>query len=162
MDVPEERFDDEWSEIVADLTAQGVGMVDPPQHPSSAPHSPAPGEGPPQAGTDPGGRSARVWWQVPPPATGQPPPPAAATWDDDEHFVPAPPPPLPAGSPVLRLAWLGVLGGPAVLLGCAMIGVQLPTAAAVAAGLSFLGGFATLVWLLPDHRDDESGNGAQI
>lgn len=133
MDVPEERFDDEWSEIVADLTAQGVGMVAPPQRPSSAP-----------------------------PATGQPPPPTAATWDDDEHFVPAPPPPLPAGTPVLRLAWLGVLGGPAVLLGCAMTGVQLPTAVAVAAGLSFLGGFATLVWLLPDQRDDESGNGAQI
>lgn len=164
MDVPEDRFEDEWSEIVADLTSQGVGMVEPPPPPGSPPHTAEAGEGSKQSDTDSANQGQGRWWRVPPPP--DPPPPQSRTpaphWDEDEHFVPGPPPALPEGTPITRLAWLGVLGGPGVLLGSALTGFHLSFVVAAAAGLSFLAGFTTLVWLLPDHRDDQWDDGAQI
>lgn len=165
MDVPEDRFEDEWSEIVADLTSQGVGMVDPHQPPDPPPRTAEAGEGPQQPDTGSASRGHGLWWQVPQPPANPPPSlsrPPGPHWDDEEHFVPEPPPALPEGTPITRLAWLGVLGGPGVLLGSALTGFHLSFVVAAAAGLSFLAGFTTLVWLLPDHREDQWDDGAQI
>lgn len=84
------------------------------------------------------------------------------TWSDEGHFVPPPPPELPEGTPVTRLAWAGTLGGPAVMLGSAMLGWDAPRVVMVGAGLAFLAGFVTLVWQLPDSRDDGWDDGARL
>ena len=39
-----------------------------------------------------------------------------ATWDDEGHFVPPDPPPLPPVEPRRKLAWIGLFGGPALML----------------------------------------------
>lgn len=63
-----------------------------------------------------------------------------------------------------RLAWVGTLGGPAILLGAALTGIDLPQVVSIGAGLAALAGFATLIWLLPDSRGEDSGwdDGAQL
>jgi hypothetical protein len=80
---------------------------------------------------------------------------------DEEHFVPPPPPPLPAVEPVTKLAWAGVLGGPAVLLAAAF-GLGLPSWAPLLAVAAFIGGFATLVMRLKDRSDSDPDDGAVV
>ncbi len=115
------------------------------------------------------------------PATGSRPNPAAAStpgadaptgrrsadpepdsWDDEGHFTPPPPPDLPEGTPLTRLAWVGTLGGPAILLLSALTGWDPPRAVTMGAGLAFLAGFSTLVWLLPEAREDGWDDGARL
>lgn len=83
-------------------------------------------------------------------------------WADEGHFTPPPPPELPAGTPLKRLAWVGTLGGPATLALIAFTGWDAPRAVGIAAGLAFLGGFVTLVWQLPESRDDGWDDGARL
>ena len=80
---------------------------------------------------------------------------------EDEHFVPPPPPPLPPVQPVTKLAWAGVLGGPALLLGYAF-GLGLPTWLPGIAVFAFIGGFTTLVMRLKDHPDEDPDDGAVV
>lgn len=80
---------------------------------------------------------------------------------DEEHFVPPPPPPLPTVEPVTKLAWAGVLGGPAVLL-TGVFGVGLPGWAPLLAVAAFIGGFATLVMRLKDRPDSDPDDGAVV
>jgi hypothetical protein len=75
-------------------------------------------------------------------------------WEDEGHFVPPPPPEIPAGTPAKRLAWVGLLGGPLTLALIALTGWDAPRIVGIAAGLATLAGFVTLVWLLPESRED--------
>jgi len=90
--------------------------------------------------------------------------PGAGPDDDEpvEEFVPPDPPPLPRGDRTTRLAWYGVLGGPAFLLLCAMFWKDLPTGIMLAAIGAFLAGFVALVARLPSERPDDPDDGAVV
>jgi hypothetical protein len=71
----------------------------------------------------------------------------------EEHFEPPAPPPLPTGDTITRLAWAGLIGGPAYLFGSVLAGwVIEPWIGAVTLG-AFTAGFITLVARM--HNDDE-------
>jgi len=82
--------------------------------------------------------------------------------DDADRFVPPEPPPLPRGDLVSRLAWAGVLGGPAFLLTALIVWRGAPHLLVWAAIAGFVGGFVVLVSRLPKHRDDDSDDGAVV
>jgi hypothetical protein len=82
--------------------------------------------------------------------------------DDDERFVPPDPPPITSTDLASRLAWLGVLGGPLVLLLAALTWSRLPTLVVILALVAFVGGFITLVARLPRERDDGPDDGAVV
>jgi hypothetical protein len=90
--------------------------------------------------------------------------PGAGPDEDDpvEEFVPPDPPPLPPGDRATRMAWYGVLGGPAFLLLCAMFWKDLPTWMLLAAIGAFLAGFVALVARLPNERPDDPDDGAVV
>lgn len=171
-------FDDEWARIVARLT--DADAADEPDDQGPGPADPVAGTG--QAGTGEAGTGqarpgdadslARLFEplrRTPPPAQAGPTPPEATppdafvdNWADEGHFTPPPPPELPEGTPVTRLAWVGTLGGPATLLLIAVTGWDAPRIVVIAAGLSFLAGFATLVWGMPESREDGWDDGARL
>lgn len=80
----------------------------------------------------------------------------------DEHFEPPDPPPLGRGDLSSRLAWAGVIGGPAVLLIAAFLGGRLPSYLVVGALLAFVAGFVTLVARMPGERPDDPDDGAVV
>ncbi|MFI9543490.1 hypothetical protein ACIHAR_05995 [Streptomyces sp. NPDC052016] len=84
--------------------------------------------------------------------------------DDEGHFVPPEPPPLPAADTTARFAWLGVIGGPLLLLVSILLGWDMTWWLATVCIGGFLGGFATLVLRMrPDDEDDEDpGRGAVV
>ena len=79
-----------------------------------------------------------------------------------------PPPSTPEAPPITstdlssRLAWLGVLGGPLVLLVAALTWSRLPTLMVIGALVAFVGGFVTLVMRLPRDRDGGPDDGAVV
>lgn len=81
-----------------------------------------------------------------------------------EPFIPPEPPPLPRLSPAQQLAWLGLAGGPLLLLVSALFAVPLPVWLSLAAVVGFVGGFLTLVASMEDRNgpDDASDNGAVV
>lgn len=146
------RFAREWDEIVAGLTT-GPDPIVPAVSEETIPGDPAAGA--PAPGTPEG--LERLFRPLRREEPSPPPEP------QDDHFVPPPPPDLPEGTPIHRLAWAGTLGGPAILMGAALIGYDLPRAVYIAAGIAALAGFATLVWLMPDSREDSGwDDGAQL
>jgi len=76
---------------------------------------------------------------------------------DDDHYVPPEPPRAPPSDTVTRLAWLGALAGPALLLLCALVWRDAPTLVVAAAVAAFVLGFGVLVARLPRSRDDDDG-----
>lgn len=103
------------------------------------------------------------------PSTREPPPTgttqAPEPWyppELDEHYEPPEPPPIPRGDLVSRLAWSGVLGGPAVLLIAAVVSGALPSIMVVGALVSFVAGFVTLVARMPAERPDDGDDGAVV
>ncbi len=84
--------------------------------------------------------------------------------DDEGHFVPPEPPPLPATDVTARFAWLGVLGGPVLLLLAVVLGWDMTWWLATAGIGGFLGGFATLVMRMrtDDEDGDDPGRGAVV
>jgi len=83
--------------------------------------------------------------------------------DEEAGFVPPPPPPLPRLEPYERLAWVGVVGGPALLLLAVLFAFDLPGWVSVLAAGGFVGGFLTLVATMDDRDDDsDPGNGAVV
>ena len=84
--------------------------------------------------------------------------------DDEGHFVPPEPPPLPSADTTSRFAWLGVLGGPVLLLVAVLLGWEMTWWLATAGIGGFLGGFVTLVTRMrADDEDDEGpGRGAVV
>ncbi|MGR3933347.1 hypothetical protein [Streptomyces sp. BRA346] len=84
---------------------------------------------------------------------------------DEGHFVPPEPPPLPESDTTSRFAWLGVLGGPLLLLGVVLFQVELTWWIATLGVGGFLGGFITLVMRMQDsddEEDDDPGRGAVV
>jgi hypothetical protein len=83
---------------------------------------------------------------------------------DDPHdrFVPPEPPPITSADLASRLAWLGVLGGPLVLLLAALAWSRLPTYIVLLALAAFVGGFVTLVARLPRDREDGSDDDGAV
>ncbi|MGH3473067.1 MAG: hypothetical protein ACRDPG_13615 [Nocardioidaceae bacterium] len=82
--------------------------------------------------------------------------------DDDveDRFIPPTPPPLPKIDGVRQAAWIGALGGPLLLVGCALFSVSLPTWLALIAVGGFIAGFVTLVATMnndPDRGDGDNG-----
>lgn len=84
--------------------------------------------------------------------------------DDEDLFVPDPPPPLPKVAAHKQLAWVGLIGGPALLLLAALLQLTLPGWVTVPAVAGFIGGFITLVATMEDRNDGDwsSGNGAVV
>jgi hypothetical protein len=94
------------------------------------------------------------------------PEPAEEDFDEDDegHFVPPEPPPLPAADATAKFAWLGLLGGPVLLLLAVLLGWDMTWWLATLGIGGFLGGFATLVMRMrsDDDEDDDPGRGAVV
>ncbi|MEW2516146.1 hypothetical protein [Streptomyces sp. NPDC046870] len=84
--------------------------------------------------------------------------------DDEGHFVPPEPPPLPTSDTTARFAWLGVVGGPVLLLLAVLLGWDMTWWLATSGIGGFLGGFVTLVTRMrtDDEEDDDPGRGAVV
>ena len=84
--------------------------------------------------------------------------------DDEGHFVPPEPPPLPTADTTAKFAWLGVLGGPVLLLLAVLLGWEMTWWLATVGIGGLLGGFATLVMRMrtDDEDDDGPGRGAVV
>lgn len=76
---------------------------------------------------------------------------------DEGHYIPPEPPPLPEVEPITRLAWIGLLGGPALLLVAAVLGWQLAGPIAFLAVGAFVAGFGTLVTRMKDRPPTDLG-----
>lgn len=84
---------------------------------------------------------------------------------DEGHFVPPEPPPLPESDTTSRFAWLGVVGGPLLLLAVVLFQVEMTWWIATLGVGGFLGGFVTLVMRMKDsddEEDDDPGRGAVV
>lgn len=84
--------------------------------------------------------------------------------DDEGHFVPPEPPPLPEADATSKFAWLGVIGGPVLLLLAVLLGWDMTWWLATVGIGGFLGGFATLVMRMrtDEEGDDDPGRGAVV
>ncbi|MFF9673214.1 hypothetical protein ACF1GS_16095 [Streptomyces eurythermus] len=84
--------------------------------------------------------------------------------DDEGHFVPPEPPPLPTADTTARFAWLGVVGGPLLLLLAVLLRWDMTWWLATLGIGGFLGGFVTLVARMrtDDEEDDDPGRGAVV
>jgi hypothetical protein len=83
-------------------------------------------------------------------------PPAKKADDPHDHYVPPEPPRGPRLDWISRLAWLGLLGGPLLLIAAAILdfGTGRITTLAVA---GFIGGFLTLVLRMKDRLPPGDG-----
>ncbi|MFE0349966.1 hypothetical protein [Streptomyces griseoluteus] len=84
--------------------------------------------------------------------------------DDEGHFVPPEPPPLPVADTTAKFAWLGVVGGPVLLLLAVLLGWEMTWWLTTLAIGGFLGGFVTLVTRMrtDEDGDDDPGRGAVV
>lgn len=84
--------------------------------------------------------------------------------DDEGHFVPPEPPPLPAADTTAKFAWIGVIGGPVILLLAVLLSWDMTWWLATIGIGGFLGGFATLVMRMrtDDEDDGDPGRGAVV
>jgi hypothetical protein len=85
------------------------------------------------------------------------PRPSPPPEDPEEHFVPPPPPPLPRIETRTKVAWLGVLAGPAYLLVRGWFDLNFFYGDEVLALGAFIGGAGTLIYRMKDDRRDASG-----
>ena len=67
-------------------------------------------------------------------------------YSDHDKFVPPPAPPIKLSSdPITVLAWIGVLGGPLVIVLVGILASSIPVLLGAIATIAFVGGFVTLV-----------------
>ncbi|MFF9341982.1 MULTISPECIES: hypothetical protein [unclassified Streptomyces] len=76
---------------------------------------------------------------------------------DEGHFVPPEPPPLPEADTTTKFAWLGVVGGPVLMLLAVLLRWDMTWWLTTLCIGGFLGGFVTLVARMKG--DDEDGDG---
>ena len=74
------------------------------------------------------------------------------------------PPPLPKLDPHKQVAWLGLVGGPLLLVIAALFTVALPAWLSFLAVAGFVGGFVTLIATMDDRTDEDrdSDDGAVV
>jgi len=157
----EPDLDQAWEQIVAGFDAPTEPV---PRWPAEEDVIPG---GEPADEQDGGGRDGRVIRRVdtgdgPGPApqededdgTGTGADPAAA---DEGHYIPPEPPPLPEVEPITRIAWIGLLGGPALLVVAAVLGWELAGPIAFLAVGAFVAGFGTLVTRMKDRPPTDLG-----
>ena len=159
-----EDFEDAWARIVEELTSD-AGPDSSGDEAAAGPTPSVPGS--PETGlpSGSGNTEAGLTALFEPLRRAEPQPDPGTfvdNWQDEGHFTPPPPPDLPEGTPISRLAWAGLLGGPTVLLLIALTGWDGPRIVSIGAGLATLAGFVTLVWLLPESRDDGWDDGARL
>jgi hypothetical protein len=84
--------------------------------------------------------------------------------DEVDRFVPPQPPPLPRLAAADQLGWLGLIGGPTVLIAAAVFRLALPPWLTLVAALGFIAGFVSLVVRMDngENREDDPDNGAQV
>jgi hypothetical protein len=75
----------------------------------------------------------------------------------DEHFVPPPLPPPPVIRPERRLAWVGLIGSPALLIAFTFLDYALPTVLTGGLVVAFLASFGYLVATMEPHDPDDDG-----
>lgn len=149
-DLPTDEVDARFADIVAgfatpsdDPVPRWSALEDVDDAPDSEPMAP---EEPPRPPL-----SSRLVRSAPTP----PPEDFHPILDHEEHFTPEPPPPLPEVDRYTRLAWAALVGGPALLVICALLGIGLQMWAVVASLLAFVGGFTALVVRMRDRHDDD-------
>ena len=81
---------------------------------------------------------------------------------DQERYVPPPPPPIPRPEPIRLVAWAGVQLAPLILTVALIISWRLPGFLSFLLVGWFIGGFALLVWQLPQGPSDPWDDGAQV
>lgn len=82
--------------------------------------------------------------------------------EPEEHYVPPPPPPLPRMDRQTKLSWLGVIGGPILLILFTSLDWSPIPYATFFAIAAFVGGFASLVYRMKDDGPDIGDNGAVV
>ncbi|GAA3396531.1 hypothetical protein [Streptomyces roseoviridis] len=91
-------------------------------------------------------------------AEPDPAPGAADDGDADEgHFVPPEPPPLPEADTTTKFAWLGVVGGPVLMLLAVLLRWDMTWWLTTLCVGGFLGGFVTLVARMKHDDEDDDG-----
>ena len=75
----------------------------------------------------------------------------------DEEFAPPPLPPPAVIKPERRLAWIGLVGSPTLLIVLSLIDFALPTVLTGALVLAFLASFGYLVATMEPHDPDDDG-----
>ena len=75
----------------------------------------------------------------------------------DEQFVPPPLPPPPVIKPERRLAWVGLIGSPVLLIVLTLIEYSLPAVLTGGLVVAFLGSFGYLVATMEPHDPDDDG-----
>jgi hypothetical protein len=83
---------------------------------------------------------------------------------EEDRFVPPAPPPLPRLGAADKLGWLGLVGGPVLLVAAAVFSLALPSWVTLLAALGFIAGFVSLVVRMDNGEDryDDPDNGAQV
>ncbi|MET9431998.1 MULTISPECIES: hypothetical protein [unclassified Streptomyces] len=83
---------------------------------------------------------------------------------DEGHFVPPEPPPLPEADTTAKFAWLGVVGGPVLMLVAVLLQWDMTWWLTTLCVGGFVGGFLTLVARMRhgDEEDDDPGRGAVV
>ncbi|MER7621510.1 hypothetical protein [Streptomyces sp. NPDC126503] len=79
--------------------------------------------------------------------------------DDEGHFVPPEPPPLPEADATTKFAWLGVVGGPVLMLLAVLLRWDMTWWLTTLCVGGFLGGFVTLVARMKHDDEDDDGFG---
>ncbi|SDS44454.1 hypothetical protein SAMN04489860_1564 [Paraoerskovia marina] len=145
--------DARWAEIVAELD-EGSSTVT--ETPRPVPHEP------PARGRGPAGTPVAPWVTPPGPRDWPASDEVEALEEEQSHFVPPTPPPITGRSPLLTLAWVLAVAGPAVFLLTAIFVRPFPTSVAQGCGVAFLAGIGLLLWRLPAHRDPEDDDPGAI
>ena len=86
-------------------------------------------------------------------------PEEGAAGGEEGHFVPPEPPPLPEADATTKFAWLGVVGGPVLMLVAVLLQWDMTWWLTTLCVGGFLGGFATLVARMKHDDDDDDGFG---
>lgn len=169
-----EEYEQAWAQIVADLTTDDPGLAERLQVPGpSGPQPPTSSEEfrteatdtDPQRPDEPGATAPHTDHHDPGDHSRSDYTSSdynPSDWEDEGHFVPPHPPELPAGTPATRLGWAGVIGGPVVMALSALTGWDPPAVVMWGAGAATVAGFITLVWQLPDSREDGWDEGARL